>query len=123
MLKDLGKSSFLKIFSALYWAAHLFFILVVAQNKILAADEGIYREDFQLLYIDGTLGSSIQGWESHNLIFFRLIYLPAKVLNEIGFNNLTSLRIESTICGYVSMLLLVSAFSKCRSNGLLFSCN
>ena len=102
------KGSFLRRISFLYFFVHLCLLIALEGITAFAPDEGNYKAIFNKLYNSGFSLNGYVGWTSPGSInFLRLLYLPAKVLNLIGFSEILSLRLLSILTTYISLLLLL----------------
>lgn len=88
-------------------ALHLIFIMIFDKVTAFAPDEtnyigvfnNLYRPDFSL---DGYLG-----WQEGSINALRLIYLPGKLLEVIGFSDFYAVRILSVLYSMLSLHLLL----------------
>lgn len=86
---------------------HLIFIVIFDKVTAFAPDEAnyigvfnnLYRSDFSL---DGYLG-----WQEGTITGLRLIYLPGKLLEIIGFSDFYAVRILSVLYSMLSLFLVL----------------
>ena len=105
-LQNFQNSLNAKVFLAL-GVLHSLFIVVFDQVSAFAPDELGYKEVFSNLYqpdfsLDGYLG-----WQQGSINALRVIYLPAKLLEIIGFSDLHVVRILSSVYSMLSLFLLI----------------
>ena len=107
----------LLVFSSL----HLIFIIIFDKVTAFAPDEAnyigvfnnLYRSDFSL---DGYLG-----WQEGSINALRIIYLPGKLLEIIGFSDFYSVRILSVLYSMLSLSLLLKLVPEERILGIQIS--
>ena len=91
------------VLSALHFAFIIIFDKVTAfapdEVNYIAAFNNLYKKDFSL---DGYLG-----WQEGSINALRIIYLPAKILDAIGFSDFYSVRILSVFYSLLSLYLLL----------------
>ncbi len=88
-------------------ALHLIFIVIFDKVTAFAPDEAnyigvfhdLYRPDFSL---DGYLG-----WQEGSINALRIIYLPGKLLEVIGYSDFYAVRILSILYSMLSLYLLL----------------
>lgn len=100
-----GQRVFLKI-SFLFVALHAMFIVALGNITAFAPDESGYAEIFSRLYSLNFSFEGQGGWSSGNIMFLRLLYLPAEVFSLFGLFDLMSVRVLSIICAYMAFYLL-----------------
>jgi hypothetical protein len=71
---------------------HLLFIVLFDKVTAFAPDENGYLAVFKNLYKSNFLLLDETGWQEGSINALRVIYLPAKVLNFIGFSDFYSVR-------------------------------
>jgi hypothetical protein len=110
------RDSFKLIAILIISALHLIFIVVFDKVTAFAPDEAnyigvfnnLYRSDFSL---DGYLG-----WQEGSINALRLIYLPGKLLEIIGFSDFYAVRILSVFYSMLSLYLLLKLAPEERIN-------
>ena len=95
-------------------ALHLIFIVIFDKVTAFASDEDIYIGVFNNLY---TSDFSLDGgsvWQTGSINALRVIYLPAKLLEVIGFSDFYSVRSLSVFYSMLSLNLLLRMASEVK---------
>jgi hypothetical protein len=100
---NLGNKSIVIIFTAI----HIVYAFLLGNFTGFAIDEYGYAEVFKFLYDPNQSVSNFSVWVSSNLIFLRLLYLPAKILNILGFDAILSIRFLSILLSTISLTLML----------------
>jgi hypothetical protein len=110
-VRFVGRPVFFKV-SIIFVALHILFILILGNITAFAPDESGYAEIFSRLYSSDFSFEGQGGWSSGNVLFLRLLYLPAKIFSILGCSNLISVRLLSLICAYLAFYLLVKQINE-----------
>ena len=86
---------------------HLGFITIFDKVTAFAPDELNYIGVFRNLYKSDFSLEGYSGWQEGSINALRVIYLPAKILNLIGFSEFYAVRLLSIFCSMFSLYLLM----------------
>ena len=100
---NLGNKSIVLMFTAIHTAC----ALLLGNFTGFAIDEYGYAEVLKYLYDQNQSTSNFSVWVNSNLIFLRLLYLPAKILIILGFDVILSLRFLSILFSTISLILIL----------------
>jgi hypothetical protein len=96
----------------MFVAIHTACALLLGNFTGFAIDEYGYAEVLKYLYDPNQSTSNFSVWVNSNLIFLRLLYLPAKILIILGFDVILSLRFLSILFSTISLVLILRS---CRN--------
>ena len=88
-------------------ALHLIFIVLFDKVTAFAPDENNYIGVFNNLYRSVFSLDGYPGWQEGSINALRLIYLPGKLLEIIGFSDFYAVRILSVLYSMLSLYLLL----------------
>jgi hypothetical protein len=100
------KSFNAKILLSLF-GLHLLFIVLFDKVTAFAPDENGYLAVFKNLYKSNFLLPDETGWQEGNINALRVIYLPAKVLNFIGFSDFYSVRMLTIFYSTLTLFIFL----------------
>jgi hypothetical protein len=96
---------------------HIALIILLDKVTAFAPDENRYISIFRNLYrSDFTLVGSL-GWPEASINVLRLLFLPAKALEAIGFSDFFSVRLSSVFYSMLTLILLLKLGSNMRILG------
>ena len=110
---NLDNKSIVLIFTAIHVAC----AFLLGNFTGFAIDEYGYAEVLKYLYDPNQSASNFSVWVNSNLIFLQLLYLPAKILNILGFDFILSLRFLSILLSTISLILMLRS---CRDLDYFF---
>jgi hypothetical protein len=113
----LPQSPWLKI-SLAYFVVHAIMIFVLDEITAFAPDEKNYLAIFRSVVRGDLPLDGFAGWTTSNESFLELIYLPATLLTMVGFTDLQSIRILSSLVTYLSLYMLFSLAGECKVMGM-----
>ena len=103
---NLGNKSIVLMFTAI----HIACALLLGNFTGFAIDEYGYAEVLKYLYDPNQSTANFSVWVNSNLIFLRLLYLPAKILIILGFDVILSIRFLSILFSTISLARLLQLF-------------
>ncbi len=109
--------SFYHYFFTAYIGLHVTFSILLGKITAFAPDEATYEKLFSKFYVSGfkIMPNSLGfGDEMSPILFLRILYLPAKILNMLGLSELISLRMLAIFYSTLATFLLVRI---AQSNG------
>ena len=86
---------------------HFAFMIIFENVTAFAPDEANYIAVFNNLYAKDFSLDGYLGWQEGSINALRIIYLPAKILDVIGFSDFYSVRILSVFYSMSSLYLLL----------------
>lgn len=104
--------------SAAYFFIHAITIIILDEVTAFAPDENNYLGIFKSVVRGDSTLDGFAGWPIQNELFLELIYFPATVLVMIGFTELQSIRILSSLVSYLSLFVLYSLAGDSRVMGM-----
>ena len=110
---NLGNKSIVLMFTAI----HIACALLLGNFTGFAIDEYGYAEVLKYLYDPNQSTANFSVWVNSNLIFLRLLYLPAKILIILGFDVILSIRFLSILFSTISLVLILRS---CRDLNYFF---
>jgi len=93
---------------------HLIFIVIFDKVTAFAPDEESYIRVFNNLYTSDFSLDRDSGWQTGSINALRVIYLPAKLLEVIGFSDFYSVRSLSVLYSMLSLYLLLRMASEVK---------
>lgn len=100
-------SSFWIKLVSLYIASHVFLIIILDEITAFAPDERNYANIFGNVYASNFELEPYAGWPTKNVVFLKILYLPARCISGLGFTNLQSIRLYSCLVGLIALVMLV----------------
>jgi len=96
-------------FIALFFVTHSIFAVFLGRFFVLAPDEMGYLYAFNNIYNlpISTTAQSGSGWIAAPTLFLWVAYLPAKIINLIGFPDYLSIRLLSILLTTVSLFAII----------------
>jgi len=100
--------------SAAYFLIHAFVIFVLDEVTAFAPDENNYLRIFKGVSSSNFEFDGTAVWSPRDEVFLKLTYFPAQVFSKLGFSDLQSIRILSSLATYLSLFILYSLAGKTR---------
>jgi hypothetical protein len=91
---------------------HLLFIILFDKVTAFAPDENGYLAIFKNLYKSDFSLAGYLGWQEGSIYALRLVYLPAKVLNLVGFSDFYSIRLLTILYSTLTLFILLKLCSE-----------
>ena len=86
-------------YTAIYFTLHFLFLILLGNITALAPDENMYLDISKNVYSEKFNSIVVMGWSVTSQPFLFLIYLPAKILTNVGISPLFSLRLYVVFIG------------------------
>jgi hypothetical protein len=96
--------------SALLWAftgIHLLFAILLGNLHAFAPDESYYIGIEKDFWRSGFSTHDALGWHRTQVWFLRILFLPTRLFNEIGFPDYLAIRFESVLVCSIAVYLLL----------------
>jgi hypothetical protein len=91
---------------------HVVFMVLFDKVTAFAPDENGYLAIFKNLYKSDFSLQGYVGWQEGSINALRVVYLPAKVLNLVGFSDIFSIRLLTILYSMLTLFILLRLCSE-----------